>query len=78
MESRLAELEERISNVRVNNASLTTSVEHLAESVKNLTIIVQQLRDTMNQGRGALWVITGAAAMLGAIVAMAAKKFLGV
>lgn len=74
----MSELEERLSSLRASNASLTTSVEHLAQSVKSLTEIVQELRDTMNRGRGALWAITGGAAILGGIASLAARKFLGI
>lgn len=54
-DSRILELEREVGNLRVSNAALTTSLDHLAGAVETLTTTVQDLRDAMNQGRGALW-----------------------
>lgn len=77
MENRISEMEERLTQVRVANASLTTSVELLSEAVRELTKIVGDLRDTMNRGRGAVWAISGCAAVASSIVTLVAKKFVG-
>lgn len=75
--ARIKDLENEVSSLKISNATLAVSVEHLAVAVKALTETVQTLRSTMDQGRGALWVMVGAAGALGAIVSTFAKKMLG-
>ena len=75
--ARIESLEERVTELRVANAALATSVEHLAESVKTLTDTVGDLRDTMNKGRGALWVIVGGSSVLGAVIATVISNYFG-
>lgn len=76
-DSRILELEREVGNLRVSNAALATSLDHLAGAVETLTRTVQDLRDTMNKGRGALWfamLVSGAA---GSVAALLFKSFLG-
>lgn len=54
-DERVEKLEAEVTNLRISNATLSVAVEHLATAVKGLTETVQVLRDTLNQGRGALW-----------------------
>jgi len=54
-DERVQKLEAEVTNLRISNATLSVAVEHLATAVKGLTETVQVLRDTLNQGRGALW-----------------------
>lgn len=77
-DERLAALEEQVGNLRVSNAELAASVEHLTKAVDALTLTVQALRDIMNRGRGALWVVAGAAASLGALLTDFLKRALGI
>lgn len=74
-EQRVFELEREVGNLRVNNAALGTSVEHLAKAVETLTDTVGELRDTMNQGRGALWVAMFVSGGVGAGVMALIKNF---
>ncbi len=78
MEDRVARLEDRVSSLEVAAGKIDTSSEHLAKTVDQLSAVVQDLRDTMNQGRGALWAITAAAGVAGGAVALMLKRFLGV
>ena len=71
-------MEDRVRSLEIANAKLATSVEHLSTTVTVLASTVQDLRDTMNQGRGALWLMMAAAGALGAIVVTFAKKLLGI
>lgn len=73
----IARLERDVSDLRVANASLAAAVEHLATSVAALTQTVNVLRDTMNQGKGALWLIVAAAGGVGAAITMALKQVFG-
>ena len=75
--SRIESLEEQVTELRVSNATLAVSVEHLAESVRTLTEKVGNLNDTMNRGRGALWVIVGASSVAGAVLATTISSFFG-
>lgn len=77
-EDRVRELEAQVTNLRVDNAGLATSVEHLAGAVKTLTETVQDLRDTMNKGRGALWMAMLLAGGIGAAVATVIKRVFGI
>lgn len=77
-EDRVRELEAQVTNLRVDNAGLATSVEHLAGAVKTLTETVQDLRDTMNKGRGALWMAMLLAGGIGAAVATVIKRIFGI
>jgi hypothetical protein len=70
-EERLSALEERVTGLRVENARLSESVQHLADAVSGLTGVVQDLRDSMNRGRGALWLFGIMAATVGGIVSWA-------
>lgn len=69
MEARILDLEHEVTDLRVFNASLSKSVEHLSTNVEKLGVVVQELRDTMNQGRGALWPIAGALSLASAALA---------
>jgi NADPH-dependent curcumin reductase CurA len=71
-------MEDRVRSLEIANAKLATSVEHLSQTVTVLASTVQDLRDTMNQGRGALWLMMAAAGSIGAIIVTLAKKVLGV
>lgn len=77
-EDRVRELEAQVTNLRVDNAGLATSVEHLAGAVKTLTETVQDLRDAMNKGRGALWMAMLLAGGIGAAVATIIKRIFGI
>lgn len=66
-DERVQRLEVEVSDLRVSNAALDTSVEQLAVAVRDLTETVQILRDTLNQGRGALWLALLAGGGAGAL-----------
>jgi hypothetical protein len=70
----IAQLERDVTDLRIANATLAASVEHLAKSVIALTKTVEVLRDTMNQGKGALWLIVAAAGGVGAAITMALRQ----
>lgn len=74
MEDRILDLERDVTNLRVENAGLGKSVEHLSLSVEKLSEVVQELRDTMNKGRGALWILGSTAAGLGSITTIVAES----
>jgi NADPH-dependent curcumin reductase CurA len=70
----IARLERDVTDLRVANAQLAAAVNHLATSVTALTQTVAVLRDTMNQGKGALWLIVAAAGGVGAAITLAFKQ----
>lgn len=70
-------MEDRIRSLEIANAKLATTVDHLSATVTVLATTVQSLNDTMNQGRGALWLAMAVAGSVGAMVATFAKKLLG-
>lgn len=67
--------DERITQLEIENAKLATSLEHLTDSVKELTRTVQDLRDTMNRGKGALWIVVGASTLVGGAISAAFTKW---
>lgn len=73
MEDRIRDLEKEVSDLRIGNATLGQSVDHLSSSVNALTAVVQDLRDTMNKGRGALWAVCSGSAIAGGIVTTMAE-----
>lgn len=75
-EDRLSRLENENQQRAIDHARLSTSVEHLNESVRELTAKVGEFRDTMNKGRGAMWVVLGACTALGGLVSAAINKWL--
>jgi predicted nuclease with TOPRIM domain len=67
-EERLTALEGRMYQLHADNARLSESVDHLADAVVKLTGVVDGLRDTMNRGKGALWLFGVMAATVGGLV----------
>jgi hypothetical protein len=74
-EDRIRQLEEHVGDLRVDNAALASSVQHLTVSVEKLTVSLTELQAVMNKGRGALWVIVAASTFLGGIVSAGINKF---
>ena len=75
-EERIKDLEARVTDLRIANGELATSVAHLTTAVDNLTHTVQVLRDTVNQGRGALWLAMAASGGVGALLVVIGKRLL--
>jgi hypothetical protein len=73
-EERLTALEARVSDLRVDNARLTESVEHLAEAVSRLSGTVGTLNDTFNKGKGAVWLFGLVATGIGGIASWAMTR----
>lgn len=78
MEVRIASLESEVTDLKVANAKLAVSVEHLAKAVDALSIVVQTQRDALNQGRGILVTLMFVAGAVGAVVSTLLKKVFGV
>lgn len=78
MEQRISALEGEVTDLRVANAKLAVSVEHLAKAVDALSLVVQTQRDTINQGRGVLVTLMFAAGAVGALITTVIKKVFGV
>lgn len=77
-EERITSLEGEVTDLKVANAKLAVSVEHLAKAVDALSLVVQTQRDTINQGRGVLVTLMFAAGAVGAVVSTIVKKLFGV
>jgi len=73
---RVHKLESEVTNLRISNASLSMAVEHLAVAVKSLTATVEVLRDTLNQGRGAIWLAVLGGGGICAMALTLARKLL--
>ena len=69
----------RLSHERslISTQHLQNANEHLAGLVEELTRVVQDLRDTMNKGRGALWLAMSAAGGLGAFSVVILRRVFG-
>lgn len=74
MEQRIVSLEGEVTDLKVANAKLAVSVEHLAKAVDALSIVVQTQRDALNQGRGILVTLMFAAGAVGAVVSTIIKR----
>lgn len=75
-DERLARLEAENQQRAVDHARLSSSVEHLSEAVQMLSTTVQEFRDTMNKGRGAMWIVLAVCTLLGGLVSTAINKWL--
>lgn len=78
MEQRIVSLEVEVTDLKVANAKLAVSVEHLAKAVDALSIVVQTQRDALNQGRGVLVTLMFVSGAVGAAVSTLLKKVFGV
>jgi uncharacterized protein YlxW (UPF0749 family) len=76
-DTRLARLEEGLTEALVQNARLASAVEHLSDSVVDLKVTVNDLNNSMNRGRGALWVIVGASSIAGGVLTATISRFFG-
>lgn len=70
-EERLKALEEHVTNVRIENARLSGSIDHLSTAVGELTGVVQEFRDTLNKGKGAVWLFGAVSVAIGGLVSWA-------
>lgn len=78
MQEALHAFDRDISDLRVSNAQLSTSVDNLVDKVNELSKTVASMNDTMNKGKGALWLIVLFAGSLGAAITTLIKKLAGV
>lgn len=76
MERRIESLESEVSDLKVSNGKLATSVDHLARSVESLVLVVGVLRDTINRGQGAARLGMAVAAAVGGLVTLFIQYFL--
>ncbi len=75
-EERVQRLEEGLTAVLIENAKLASALQHLSGSVMKLDATVQDLRDTMNKGRGALWAFGLGSVCLGAAISTLVNRAL--
>ena len=66
--SRLDRLEDDVIELRITNAKVIATIQHLSDTLENLDDTVGKLRDAMNKGRGALVVVVGVATALGGAI----------
>lgn len=76
-EERITSLEGEVTDLKIANAKLAVSVEHLAKAVDALSLVVQTQRDTINQGRGVLVTLMFAAGSVGALITTVVKRLFG-
>lgn len=67
-EARIAAVEAVVTELRIEQARMSESVEHLSSTVKDLAVAVKELTTYMNRGRGALWVFGVMSATAGGII----------
>jgi hypothetical protein len=70
-DDRIAVLETHVTNVRIDNARLSESIEHLTKTVDNLATVVTDLSANMNKGKGALWIFGIMSATAGGLISWA-------
>ena len=71
VEDRVLELEQKVGDLRVANATLAFSVEHLSKSIDDLNAIVKSLSENMSFGKGAWWAFGGVIVLMASVVAFA-------
>lgn len=77
MEERLRNVEREVVDLRIKHAGFDGALSNLVKAVAELRAVVQDLRDTVNQGRGALWLFGIGSAGVGTLIGMILKKWLG-
>ena len=69
----------RIRELEIANERTVTVLEHVAEAVNGLNSTVQDLRDTMNKGKGALtgmlWLCGVMSAAVGGVISWVTTLF---
>ena len=70
-ENRLIAVESHVTNLRIDNARLSESIDHLTKTVDNLASVVTDLSANMNKGKGALWVFGIMSATAGGLISWA-------
>ncbi len=75
--ARIERLEEQVGDLREDRARDSEAQEHLTGAVEALTAKVAELNDTINRGRGALWIIGGVGATAGALGAAILDRLFG-
>ncbi len=69
---RVANEDERLRALEIafaaDKAATNAAIEHLTEAVNGLTATVQDFRDTLNKGKGAVWLFGILAASVGGII----------
>lgn len=77
MEERIQRLEVDVMNLRIQGAEFNGSMTALTKAVDELKEVVQELRDTMNKGRGVIWIFGLGAAAMGGVASAILKKLMG-
>jgi hypothetical protein len=70
-EERLSALEMHVTNVRIDNARLSGSIDQLTKTVDGLAAAVTDLTANMNKGKGALWIFGIMSATAGGLISWA-------
>ena len=72
-------LETRVRSLEVEQGRTALAIEHVNQTLKELVTTVQEMRDTMNQGKGAIrgmnWLWGVMAGAVGAVIAWATTHF---
>lgn len=78
-EDRVSALESQMTDLRIavasDRAATNAAIDHLTEAVRDLTKGVQEFRDTMNKGRGAVWLFGIMAAAIGGVISWMTTHF---
>lgn len=73
-EERMRDLEEKVTQLRITQGEFATSARHITTAVEELRKLVADLNNTMNRGRGALWMAMTAAGAFGAVLTTVVKR----
>lgn len=76
-DDRISRLEHENQQRAVEHARLSTSVEHLTDSVVKLTETMEGVSALMNRGRGAAWAFVFMGGLIGGGIAALVTKWLG-
>lgn len=74
----LRDLERDVVALKVSNAELAGELRNLRDTVDKLDAAVNNLTETLNRGKGAMWGIMLIAGSLGASLTTIVKKLMGV
>ena len=78
-EERIQQLERTVTDLRLeyasDKASTASAIDHLTAAVTTLTSTVQEFRDTLNKGKGVVWLFGVLAAVIGGAISWVTTHF---
>lgn len=67
VDDKIKEIEEKVSNLREERNAFKIEIQNLRDHMDELHDVVKHLVSTIDRSKGALWIIGGVSALVGAV-----------